>query len=534
MNRVRTGVVTVIALLTGGALLLAGAWAHPERSTQFPDANTCFGGPPCAVPAVRHKGPSLVVCKADSRKRVRRIFRHRPARRRKAMRNLRRCHLRNIQTAVNRARNGTRILVMPGVYKEQPSRKKPVDDPRCKDMFETPADGDAPVPTYRGQLTCPNAHNLIAILGDSNDDRTCDQKCNIQLLGQGMRPRDVLVVGDRLRKDVIRADRADGIVIDNMTAEQAAFNAFDVVETNGFRVTHLVGRWSAAYGILSFASDHGLYYRDTAYGNGDGGIYPGSGPDLHCARYGIEVSHVNSYRNVLGYSGTAGNGTYVHDSDLHDNNAGFSNDSFAPGHPGEPQDCSRYVHNRIWSNNRNFFTKERIDYCNGAPFEKRKRAIVCPHFQVPVGTGMMLYGVNRNLIADNQIWDNWRSGVRLFLVPGALRGDNGAEQQEDTSNFNQFSNNTMGAAPDGSRAPNGTDFTWDEGGAGNCWEGNHGAGGAAVTSDPSTLPECPGRPVWLPPETRKYGQEVPCATWDPVTNPDPPGCTWFTTPAKPQ
>ena len=47
-------------------------------------------------------------------------------------------------------------------------------------------------------------------------------------------PSDVVVVGDRLKRDVIRADRADGIVIKNMTSEQASFNGLDVVETNGF------------------------------------------------------------------------------------------------------------------------------------------------------------------------------------------------------------------------------------------------------------------------------------------------------------
>jgi hypothetical protein len=26
---------------------------------------------------------------------------------------------------------------------------------------------------------------------------------------------------------------------------------------------------------------------------------------------------------------------------------------------------------------------------------------------------------------------------------------------------------------------------------------------------------------------------VPCATWHPVDNPDPPGCNWFTTPPEP-
>jgi len=43
-------------------------------------------------------------------------------------------------------------------------------------MFETPDDGDAPVPNFEHQVKCPNSRNLIAIVGDSlaDPDRECD------------------------------------------------------------------------------------------------------------------------------------------------------------------------------------------------------------------------------------------------------------------------------------------------------------------------------------------------------------------------
>ena len=58
-------------------------------------------------------------------------------------------------------------------------------------MFETPDDGDAPVPTYEHQVKCPNSRNLIAIIGDSlaDPDRECDQKCNLLIEGLGRRPK---------------------------------------------------------------------------------------------------------------------------------------------------------------------------------------------------------------------------------------------------------------------------------------------------------------------------------------------------------
>jgi hypothetical protein len=78
--------------------------------------------------------------------------------------------------------------------------------------------------------------------------------------------------------------------------------------------------------------------------------------------------------------------------------------------------------------------------------------------------------------------------------------------------------------------PNGLEFEWDSGGAGNCFEGNK----MNSPSDPKSLPACPGSPIYMPPNLAVTAAQVPCTAWDPKTQPNPPGCTWFTTPAKPK
>jgi hypothetical protein len=210
MRRVWTLLVVTGALMAGAS----SALAHPERQSYFPNASKG------AVPKYRHAKPPLVVCKRDSRARVRKIFkgRARARTRRHRLRTLRACRFHHIQSAVNAAKSNDRIQIMPGVYKEEPSRKVPVDQPACAAMFETPEDGDAKVPTYEHQVTCPNARNLIAVIGDSlaDPDRECDHRCNLLIEGTGRRPKDVLIVGDRLKKDVIRADRADGFFLRNV------------------------------------------------------------------------------------------------------------------------------------------------------------------------------------------------------------------------------------------------------------------------------------------------------------------------------
>jgi hypothetical protein len=534
-------VLTVVMSCVVGLLLLpGGAAGHAERQTHFPDASKG------ERPSYRSNGPSRVVCKPDSAERIASVWAGRSSERvrirRKRLAILKkRCRYEHIQAAVNDAKSGERILIMPGVYREEPSREVPDRQPECAgdEYWEPSGDNhteDGRVPAFKLQHDCPNSWNLIAIIGDSlDDDRECDLKCNIQMEGLGRRPEDVVIEGDRHKEDVIRADRADGFVLQNVMVEQGRFNNVNIVETNGFRVAHNVARYGRNYGILTFASDNGLYYKIEAYGNGDSGVYPGSGPEGGCERYGIEVREVNSYGNTIGYSGTAGNGTRVRDSKFHGNSAGVSTDSFAPGHPGMPQDCSRWERNEIHSNNANFYEDDNEAYCNSTPFEDRRKEVVCPWFQAPVGTGIMMYGANRNIVGENRIYDNWRSGIRLFWVPASVRGDDDPSKQFDTSNGNRFTANVFGERPDGTADPNGVDVFWDEEGVGNCWSDNRGPNGRAITSDPTPLPDCAsGGSKQQVGNNAKLGMEVPCAAWHPQDNPDPPGCNWFTTPPEPQ
>ncbi|MGH2968354.1 MAG: right-handed parallel beta-helix repeat-containing protein [Solirubrobacteraceae bacterium] len=534
MTRAGIGIGAMLAVL-----LLAGtALAHPERQAFFPDGSVG------EVPGYRGKAAQiLTVCKKDSKQRIRRSFKGNRRKTRLRLRQLASCRFRHVQSAVDRARNGAIIRVMPGVYEEEPSRRNPEPDPRCAGDYDeiggsllesgVTGEGGAKVSNYEYQRKCPNAQNLIAIIGDSDDpDRVCDVKCDVQIQGMGRRRGDVIISGQRTKLNVIRADRADGIHLRNFTVEFSDFNNVYILETNGFAMERIQSRYSREYGFLSFTSDHGLYNRLEAFGSGDSGIYPGSGPEGHCRRYGIEIRNTNSHHNTIGYSGTAGNGVWAHDNRFHHNATGMTTDSFASGHPGMPQDCAKWEHNQIYSNNEDYFNDERDAYCRDTPIEKRDPTIVCPTFQVPVGTGIGIFGGNGDIARGNHIYDNWRDGVKLLYVPAALRGEPG--KGVDTSFDNTIAGNRMGVRPDGTPDANGNDFWWDEQGRGNCWAGNAGPGGREPTSNVVLgLPGCPGSQVFTPGNPAKSASQASCATWDPYENPDPPGCDWFTRPAEP-
>ena len=271
----------------------------------------------------------------------------------------------------------------------------------------------------------------------------------------------------------------------------------------------------------------------TRYGNGDSGIYPGSGPEGHCKRYGIEIRNVTSHDNVLGYSGTAGNGTWTHNSKFHDNNAGISDDSFASGPPGHAAGLLEVERQPgLLEQPELLHERPRHVLQEHAVREAGRRQIVCPQFQVPVGSGFILYGVNCEPDPGQRDLRQLALGGPPVLGAGGDPRRQRPRAQFDTSNGNQFIGNQLGFSASGKRAPNGVDFFWDEEGKGNCWLGNQAPGGK-VTSDPASLPRCPNNGLFMPANASKSAAEVPCAQWDPKTNPDPPGCTWFTTPPKP-
>jgi len=204
-----------------------------------------------------------------------------------------------------------------------------------------------------------------------------------------------------------------------------------------------------------------------------------------------------------------------------------------------PQDCSKWERNRIYSNNADLFNDRRDAYCRNTPIERRDPRRVCPTFQVPVGTGILVAGGNGNIFRHNWIYDNWRRGTMQFSVPGELRGTDPTGQSPppstyDTSHRNRYVGNRMGVRPDGGRDPNGVDFWWDGEGRGNCWSSNRGTRGGAFTSDPMTLFPCPEGSPWSEGNAEKRAALFACTTWNPQTNPDPVGCDWFTRPPEPR
>ncbi|HVM27514.1 MAG TPA: right-handed parallel beta-helix repeat-containing protein [Mycobacteriales bacterium] len=542
------------AVLAGCVLALSAgtaALAHEERDSEFPDGSG-------SVPEHRpfdESTPHVVVCKPGSRRAIALM----PA---GPVRTLNealvdRCRFQHIQAAVDHVEKngvrGTNIYVLPGLYREEPSWD---ENAPCTDDYD---DGVVDYPLI---VSCGEVINLVTIAGDSTVDTRevdCNALCDLQIEGTGMRMEDVVLhggfkesgpeKGDWIKHNGMKADRADGFVVRNMTFEVFRENALYVHETDGYLIDRVNTRHNDLYGILTFTSDHGVISNCDASYNGDSGIYPGSAADVNAdndktgplTRWAVEIFGCKSHHNALGFSGSAGNSVYFHDNDVFQNQAGYVTDSFVADHPGMPQDHAWLTGNRIFANNNNYV--KQFVQGDDAPCRREKPAdrgigqgTVCPAFPVPVGTGILIAGGNHNFVDQNLIYDNWRAGAKLLWVPAAIRGEVAADQY-DTSNDNHFTHNRLGFHPAGVTQPNGLDFEWDEQGLGNCWQGNVPATGT-VTSDvlvhPGGLPDCDsGGSVLKTGYTLKTAMMASCATYNRDDEPDPPGCDWFDSPAEP-
>ena len=457
--RVIHRVSNVLALAVVLAVLApVSAMAHSERPTSSPARP---GSTPSAS-RIAHQHPILDVCKTSVG------GRHE-------------CRFQDIQAAVNAAPNGALIRIWPGLYQEIPSR-------RAKDFPADNADGTY---SFEFQKKHPNAINLIAVVG----------KKNITFLGMGRKPSDVVIDVGFAKHVGVRADRADGFIIKNVSVWHAVEHGVYILDQAGFLIDQVVSGYSGEYPFLTFAIDHGRYTRCEATGGGDGGIYPGASADTP-GRFSTEIDHCISHHNVLGYSGTQGDHVWIHDTAFFDNATGFVSDS-ETDHPNYPQNSLLLERNRFYDNNFNPYSPD----ADVAIVEFDEAGAGFNGIVIPVGTGLFLASGNDNVVQNNRFWGNDRYGLWLGSGQGVVVGPTGdPAAMPFLSSGNRFMGNRMFPPPGVSGAVNRIDFAWDGLGLNNCWQDNtRDVDGTPANSD-WVLPAChlfpeivtAPAPVWAP------------------------------------
>ncbi len=516
-SRNRAGIyLGVLLVLTRGI-----ANGHQERPAIMPDGTG-------HVPTYRTTGPTLLVCKTDAADFDARIASFDPALKAENQALFGQCQLegyRDLQAAVNAVRTpGVTIKVLPGLYQELPSLPDPFGD--CASLRADRARLGYQILSWEQQNQCPNNQNLVAIFS----------KTDLQIEGTGATPTDVMFDAQFKRLNALRADRSNGIYIKNIAAERTTFNAFYIMETDGFVLDTCLGRWNDEYGFLTFADDHGLYTNCEAYGNGDSGIYPGAAHNINVdegftpSRYAIEVANCYSHHNALGYSGTAGDSVWAHDNVFTHNTTGVATDSLFPGHPGLPQNHAKFEHNVIADNNSDYYGYVRDGTCYRSSIARGyESGVVCPSVGVPTGTGVITAGGDWDIWVNNWVYGNHYAGFILTWAPGFVRGATTWAEQFDTSHHNRYLGNSMGKPQHGTQSPNGIDFWWDGQGTDNCWQSSRPSG-----TEPFAVPTCGSGWSIVGPGTARYVSEpmklitlLNCARYSLANHTVPSDCQWF-------
>lgn len=148
---------------------------------------------------------------------------------------------------------------------------------------------------------------------------------------RGLDRDEVVLDGEFTRANGVQVVGADGVVVENMTAQNYTQNGFFWTGVNGYRGSYLTAVRNGDYGIYAFDSTRGQLDNSYASGSPDAGFCIGG-----CYPCDALIHNVVSEWNGLGYSGTnAGGNLVIADSVFRHNRAGIvpNSGSYEPDYP---------------------------------------------------------------------------------------------------------------------------------------------------------------------------------------------------------
>jgi len=199
--------------------------------------------------------------------------------------------------------------------------------------------------------------------------------------------RDEVIVDAEFERPNAVEVFADGVAIENMTAQNAILNGFIWTSVTGYRGSYLNAYNNADYGIFAFDSTDGLFEHSFASGSPDSGFYIGQ-----CYPCKAVIDHVVARDNSLGYSGTnAGGDLYILRSDWSFNRAGIVPNTL---------DTELLPPER-----------ETTIVGNSVLFNDNRGPVAKPGTYAAFGNGIVLAGGNDNLVERNLIRGHDGHGV---------------------------------------------------------------------------------------------------------------------------
>jgi plastocyanin len=208
--------------------------------------------------------------------------------------------------------------------------------------------------------------------------------------------REKTVLDGQFRLDNGFKVLADGVAIENMTAQNFTTNGFFWTGVKGYRGSYLNAIRNGDYGIYAFDSTVGQFDHSYSAGSPDAGYYIGQ-----CYPCDATIDHVIAEWNGLGYSGTnAGGNLVIANSEWRENRAGIVPNS-GTGEKLAPQHGATIVGNRVHDNNN----------ASTASIEIA---------EVALGNGILLAGGSDNVVERNLVYNHDVVGIGVTPLPETL------------------------------------------------------------------------------------------------------------------
>jgi len=246
--------------------------------------------------------------------------------------------------------------------------------------------------TIQAAVDAASEGDLILIAPGTYEEAV-DVKTN-DLVIRGLSRNEVILEGNFELENGIRVLGADGVAVENMTAQNYTKNGFFwTTEVDGWRGTHLTAIRNGDYGIYAFGAINGLITDSYGSGSPDASFYIGQ-----CFPCNAVIDNVIGEWSGLGYSGTnAGGNLYIVNSTFRFNRAGIVPNS--GNYEGcAPERESTVVGNIVYGNN-----------------NAETSAIGAA--KLAQGNGILIAGGHDNLIARNLVWDHDVTGIGVVPFP---------------------------------------------------------------------------------------------------------------------
>ena len=213
------------------------------------------------------------------------------------------------------------------------------------------------------------------------------------LVIRGLDRNETILDGNFEMENGIRVLEADGVAIENLTAQNYTRNGFFWTGVDRYRGSYLNAIRNGDYGVYAFGSTNGVLEHSYASGSPDAGFYIGQ-----CFPCDAVIDNVISEWNGLGYSGTnSGGNLYIINSTWRYNRAGIVPNS------GSYEGCAPETESTLVGN---------IVHDNGNPDTDAIDAALLAN-----RNGIVIAGGNDNVIERNLVFNHEVSGIALAPFP---------------------------------------------------------------------------------------------------------------------